>query len=210
MRLTARFKRLTVWNKFAFIGSVASLVSIPLSIAFFVLSHNTSIPIPGGHNPVEAPRLDGIGTLNARQATFKAAISFVAERRNLTSEDIAFLNRLLQDVTYEDVEHLVQGSPQQSSRKSIESAIASHELVSTERVSGLSWGGMPVSIRFLESTDPTLDFSNVDLFSEGGGFEEVAKNLALGLSSSAAVQVCTTDLASLRRLELIIIRQPKA
>jgi hypothetical protein len=210
MRFTARFKRLTLWNKVAFIGSLASIISLPLSVILFVLGQRVLIDnATPSKKDFTAKESERSPSLTEKEMIFKAVISLLTLKTQLASEDVTYLNGLLSQLSFEDIQGLIEKVPQQSNRRSVESLLQSHQLIATRRVSGLTWNNSPVAVRFFESTDPTLDFSKIGLYAdEGNPYREVAKSLDLGLPDAVTIDACETHLQSIRRLELLILRQP--
>jgi predicted HicB family RNase H-like nuclease len=142
---------------------------------------------------------------DSHQLQFKMVLKSIVENsKEMTEEQKKLYSGLLSEVKYEDVKDLLASIPFNKDRRSLNALLREKQVEQTEKVTGLSWNnGSPAQIRFIARKDPSLNFQNIDLYSDPPDACS-SKVIQLGSTSSATVQVCESHLD--RKLEMIVIR----
>jgi len=145
--------------------------------------------------------------LSEKQAALKVMVSFlVAKNKDLTAREIDAFNINLSKISLEDVKSLFKPTPGHPERRSLNQLIRNKQLAQVgPTVTGLLWdGNHPAQVRYIKRTDPNLDLSKTELYSDPPD-PCSSKILQLPDISNATVQVCEAHLDKDRRLEFIII-----
>ena len=209
MRLSTRFKRLSLWNKLFVIGSLASIISLPLSFILFITGQKVSLTETSRPYPNISPQsASGVKPLTESERILRTALSLMVTKPELTPEDKVYISGLLRQVSVDDIERLINRTPEHSQRRSLESMLRSKQIVNEARLSGIDWNGGAVLVRFLRLTDATLDLENTAFYPSEDTYNEVTKKLDLSLPDGVSIQACDLHLSSRHILELLIIRQP--
>jgi hypothetical protein len=141
-----------------------------------------------------------------KQAEFKLIIGLLVSKvSELTPEEKKSYSDLLSKISYEDIQGLLKTQDNRE-RKSLDSLIKEKRVVQVRKVTGLTWdgGNNPAQVRYFQKTDPTLDLSNVDLYSEGDDPCQ-SRVLELNEAGNTTVQVCEAHLSSSGSLELVVV-----
>jgi len=151
-----------------------------------------------------------VDPINEKQAGFKLIISLLVSRnKELTADEKQTYSTMLSKISYEDAKNLLQGTPKNDDRRSLESLIRNKQVEPTfpNKQTGLVWndGKSPAQVRYFTLKDPNLDLSRIDLYSEGSD-PCSSKVLQLPDVPNATVQICEAHLNSDQRLELIIVK----
>ena len=139
-------------------------------------------------------------------ANSRAAVSLLVTKHDLTQQDISYINGLLERVSVDDLESLIDGIPQPIERRSLERTVASQQIVNEAKLNGLNWNGTPMLVRFLRLADDSLDLMHTSFYAEQGPYSEQTKPLNLNLPYDVHIHVCEVQMASRHILELLIIR----
>lgn len=143
--------------------------------------------------------------ITSHQLQFKMVLKSIVENdKELTEEQKKLYSGLMSDISYQDVKSLLDSIPYNRDHRSLNALLRDNEVEQTQKVTGLVWNnGSPAQIRFIKARDQSLNFQNIDLFSDPPDVCN-SKVIRLGGSANATVQVCENHLS--RRLEMIVIK----
>ncbi len=149
-----------------------------------------------------------LSPVTQKQAEFKMIVSLlVSKNKDLTADEKKSFNDLLSKIRYEDIKGLLETRDEHKDKKSLDSLIRDKKVEQVRKITGLTWdGNHPAQVRYIRKTDPALDLSNVEFYSEG---PDPCRSRLLELygTDNGTVQVCEAHLDSSRTLELVVVTQ---
>jgi len=144
-----------------------------------------------------------VASLNEDQAFTRGVVRRLLTASTLPQDE---KNDLGKGLALGTVKTVLHNTPRNADRRSVESLVRNHQIEKRE-VTKFTWnaGRNEGQIRYFELLDPTLDLSQVDLYSEGD--KDPCDSVVLPLPGvDAVVEACQTHLDSKERLELIVVR----